>query len=48
MDGKLVTNNYGIRDALSEKLPGDNLSLKIFKKESGKTEVVELQLAESQ
>lgn len=46
-DGKKITSTYGLRDALAEKLPGDQVTLKVFKKSSSKTEVVGLTLGES-
>lgn len=46
-DGKKITGTYGLRDALAEKLPGDQVTLKVFKKSSSKTEVVDLTLGES-
>ncbi len=46
-DGKKLSSTFGLRDALSEKLPGDKISLKVFKKTGNQLEVVELVLGES-
>lgn len=46
-DGKKLTATFGLRDALSEKLPGDKVSLKVFKKTGNQLEVVDLVLGES-
>jgi serine protease Do len=42
VDGRAISTKYGLREALSEKFPGEKLSLKVYKKESAKTESVEL------
>jgi serine protease Do len=41
-DGRSINTKYGLREALSEKFPGEKLSLKVYKKESAKTESVEI------
>jgi S1-C subfamily serine protease len=42
VDGRVINTKYGLREALSEKFPGDRIALKVYKKESAKTESVEL------
>jgi serine protease Do len=41
-DGRSINTKYGLRESLSEKFPGEKLSLKVYKKESAKTESVEI------
>ena len=47
VDGRAISTKYGLREALSEKFPGEKISLKVYKKESAKTELVELTLTVS-
>ncbi|MFZ4462129.1 MAG: S1C family serine protease [Patescibacteria group bacterium] len=45
-EGNLLSVSYGLKEALSQKLPGETITLKVWKKKTEKTEVVKLTLGE--
>ena len=47
VDGKTIQGTFGLKESISERLPGETVSLKVVRKSSGKTEVVPLKLGEA-
>jgi serine protease Do len=47
VDGTVLTGGVGLKETLAEKLPNETLQLKVWKKKTGKIEMVKLTLGES-